>query len=103
MVNSTMFYQHPTNASNPGEFFFTYTHQLTGGMWGPLILLAVFTISYMALSAFNIRETFAAASFTTMVTAFLLAPFGVINQTVFVLTVLMTVLATIVAGSDRGA
>jgi len=102
MVNSTMFYPHPTNSSNPGEFFFTYTHTVSGGLWGPLILLTVFTISYLALSSFEIEESFAAASFTTMVTAALLAPFEVIHQTVFILTVLMTVIATLLAGRDRG-
>lgn len=102
MANSTIFYPHPTNASNAGEFFFTYTHTATGGLWGPLIVLTVFVISYMALSIYSIEKSFAASSFTATVAAALLSPFGVINQTLFVLTALMTVVAVLVSGGDRG-
>lgn len=101
MANSTMFYPHPTNSSNAGEFFFTYTHSVTGNIWGPLLLLTIFTISYMALSAYDIRETFAASSFTTTVAAFLFAPFEIISQPVLYVSVFMTMVSVVILTGDR--
>jgi len=94
MANLT--YEHPTEVTDPSGFFLDYTHTVTGSLWGYLILLAVFSISFLALSNYNSRRAFAASSFTTFVSTVVLANFQVVGGFAFTLTALMVVLAILV-------
>lgn len=93
MVNkSVLIYDRPTNVTNAPDFFFRYPAQtLTNGAWGHLILLAVFTISYLSLSNYNSRRAFASSSYLTFGVCIVLATFGIVGQYAFTLTGLMVV------------
>jgi hypothetical protein len=100
MANMT--YGHPSNVTEPSGFFLEYTHTVTGSLWGYLILLAVFSISFLALSNYNSRKAFAASSFTTFVSTVILANFQVVGGFAFTLTALLVVLAILVNRDSGG-
>jgi hypothetical protein len=100
MANMT--YRHPSNVTEPSGFFLEYTHTVTGSLWGYLILLAVFSISFLALSNYNSRKAFAASSFTTFVSTVILANFQVVGGFAFTLTALLVVLAILVNRNSGG-
>lgn len=59
------------------------THTAAGGaqtaMFGPLLLIAIFMISFLSLKYYQTEEAFIAAIFITMLSSFFLAPMGLIN------------------------
>lgn len=98
MVNeSVLIYERPTNVTSAPDFFFRYpANTLTNGAWGHLILIMVFTVSYLSLSSYNSRRAFAAASYLTFGTCVVLATFGIVGTYAFTLTGLMAVASLLV-------
>lgn len=99
MTEEDLLYSRPTDLSGPEDFFFGYIDQLTGGAWGSLIIVSVFSLVYLNLNQFNQRESFAAASFAAMVTTVVLIPLGLAGRFHFIASVMAVLLAVIINGS----
>lgn len=96
-----LYYDRPTNVTGAPDFFFTYLSGQSGGVWGYLILLMVFSISYLALSEYNARQAFAGSSFITFITTVLLLPFEVVSSYALLLTGLAVVMALVINRPDN--
>jgi hypothetical protein len=84
------------------DFFFGYTDTVVGGnLWGQLILMAVFSISYMSLSSYPSERAFAASSFITLVSCVLmigLVPVPIVGSFELAVTASATLLALVING-----
>lgn len=102
-MSNHLYYSRPDEISSAPEFFFTFLSTQSGGLWGYLILLVIFSISYLSLSNFNPRQAFAASSFTTFTATVLMLPFNVVGTFALTLTGLMVVVSLLInRGNNRG-
>lgn len=97
----TLAFNHTTNVTGPGDFFFRVPNQLTGGAWGLLIVSFVFTVSFISMQRFGIQRSGTASGFITFLTSVLLVPFGVVGGEVVVGTAVITLLGMMI-GSNGG-
>lgn len=98
-VNSTTYYQHPTNVSSPEGFFLNYLNTQSGGAWGLTLVGLSFGITFLSLQGFDPRKALAAASFNGLITAIILSVFGVVGSFTYTL---MTVFVAVAVLINRG-
>lgn len=101
MANTSRYYQHPTDVDTGPEFFFSFLSGQSNGLWGHLILVMVFSITYLSLSKYNSRQSFAAASFATFVTTVLMLPFNGVGGFALTLTGVMVAVSIIINRPDN--
>lgn len=102
-MSNHLYYSRPESVESGPGFFFTYLSNVSGGLWGYLLLLGIFSISYLALSTYNPRQAFAGASFTTFVATVLMLPFEVLGSFALTLTGLMVVVSLLINRPDNAA
>jgi len=103
MANNTtaLLYEHPNGTSVTG-FLLDYPNQVVlNGTLGYFILATVFVISFVMLMEADTLNAFRASSFTTFVTATLLAALGVIGAFPWALTFILLITAFAVGGGGR--
>jgi len=66
-----------------------YTNNLTDQFFAPSLLLAIFAITFLSLNQYPRGQSFAAASFVTAVSSYLLYVIGLVAE---VYVILMTIL-----------
>jgi len=93
-------FPHPTNATDPVGFFFTYPNDLTGGLMGIGFLLVLYVIVFGSQLRFGVERAFASASFVGLLAALVLTAMGVVGGQVFTVSVVLVVLAALLAGGS---
>jgi len=96
MTNASMIYSQPENIGSAPDFFIKYMDTASGGSWSLVLIGLSFGLPFMALMGYNPRQAFAAASFNGLVTAILLAGFGVVTSFAYTLMAVMVALAVII-------
>jgi len=100
MSNTSLWYQRPTNTSDPSGFFFDYLTQITDGLWPIGLSFMTFSIVYLSLNDYNPRKAYAAASFTTFVEVAMLVALGAFKTSALVIAILMVVLGLILNNNN---
>ncbi len=59
---------------------FVYTNTLTGDIFGYLLLIAIFAISFISMSKFETSKAFASSMFLTTMSSYLLTLLGVVSS-----------------------
>lgn len=95
MTNASMIYSQPENVSSAPDFFIRFMNEASGGSWSMILIGLSFGLPFMALMGYNPRQAFAAASFNGLVTAILLAGFGVVTSFAYTLMAVLVALAVI--------
>ena len=80
------------NITRPYELL-EYSNSVTEGLFGGVIILCVFVISYISLTNHHSRYALGASSFLTMITAVLLRLINSVNDGVVYITIILTVVA----------
>jgi len=85
-----------TNASSGDPVQFVQgVNQLSGGYFGVLILLGIFAIFFFGLKYYDSKKAFSTSLFITAVLGMMLRWIGVINDLMFLFTVLALVFSAI--------
>jgi len=95
MTNASMIYSQPENITGGPDFFINFLNEASGGTWSLTLIGLSFGIPFMALMGYNPRQAFAAASFNGLVTAILLAGFGVVTSFAYTLMAVLVAVAVI--------
>lgn len=95
-----MLYEHPTKAHDTFVgIMFQWPAEILGGLFGNLILLAVFAVAFVATGYSDTRASALAAMFITWTTSILLAAIGVVSGYTFVsLSLILAALYAITGG-----
>jgi ABC-type transporter Mla maintaining outer membrane lipid asymmetry permease subunit MlaE len=72
------------NITRPYELI-TYTNTVTGGMYGVVVVLAVFIVSFMALKNYKTSAALGASTFITTLLAIMLRLMGALSDTILFL------------------
>lgn len=70
---------------------FQVTNEVTGGLFGNLILLAIFIVIFISLKDYRNSIAFATASFITTILAMLFRTMGIIGDMVMIVGIVATV------------
>ena len=80
-----MTFENMTNVSTVSDWI-THTNAVTSQLWGHVLLLTLFIITFMALGNKPREDAFAAASFITFVVSVLLWAMGAVSAVGVILT-----------------
>lgn len=104
MVNTTPLYERPTNVTGFNDFFFTYANNtLFPGVWSEMILVIVFSITFLSLMDFGIRRPFAASTFLTWVTSVFLFVIGIAGSIEVTVTGIIFLVSLLINRQDTRA
>ena len=81
-------FEDPVNASTPLDLMQTISTN-TDGLFGFILILTIFTISFLGVRTNEVKERFTAGSFFALIAAVFLTTMGLLNA------IYITVLATI--------
>ena len=96
-------FSYPSNVSSTADLFTTYVNDVTGGLFGMVILLMIFIVAIISMQKFdNIKSPFAASSFIVMILAILFRMMEIIPDWVLFISIIMTLfgLAGLVFGKE---
>jgi len=96
MSNTSLWYQRPTNTSDPSGFFFDYLTQITDGLWPIGLSFMTFSVVYLSLNDYNPRKAYAAASFVSFVVVTLLVALGAFESSALIIALLAVILAVVI-------
>ena len=84
-----------TNVSNMTgvQDIFLVPNQLTGGLFGTIILFILWFVIFMQLKNYSTKPALLAASFITGIVALILWLLGVVNQYVLIVCVVITAIS----------
>lgn len=73
--------------------FLTYSNEITNNMFGPILLLIIFMVSFIATSRNGTSPAFSFACFITTLSSIFLAIMSIVSPEVIVLLVLLTAIS----------
>jgi len=70
-----------------------YDNSITGGIFGISILLMIFFISFISLTAYGVEKSFVPAIFMTFISSVFLAAMGLISYNIITILLFVTTLS----------
>lgn len=74
---------------------FTFANTATGGIFGYLLILMIWVISYFSMKQYTDNRAFAFSTFITTIMAIMLSVIGIVNSQTVIICVIMTGLSII--------
>lgn len=77
-------YNQTRDITGPVDFFFKTPNQLSGGAYGLILLVSIFTISFISMQRFGMQRSLAASGFLTFIISVIFASFGIVSSNVVI-------------------
>ena len=86
------------NSTNVTSFvdFITYGNTVTAGAMGPAFLLLIFVVAFVAQKQFITEKALVSSAFITTISAYLMFTMGIINETWFIISLPILILAIVI-------
>lgn len=94
-------YNHTTDISGPVDFFFQTPNQLSGGVYGIVLLSSIFAISFISMQRFGIQQSLAASGFLTFIVAVIFASFGIVSSPVVVASAILVLVGVMLSNGGE--
>ncbi len=78
--------------------YFSYGNEITGGMFGILVLIPIWMVLFLTMIRFGMGRAFVGASFSTSLLSYLMAVMGLININIVLIPTLATAVGIIFIG-----
>ncbi len=90
------------NISNYQELM-QYNNTITGGMFGPVLLLIIFMVCFIATKGnrYSTGTAFTFASFTTMISSALLAVLEIVSSEIILFLIIIVAISLFFLGKDN--
>jgi len=98
---SNLYFNHTTDVSGPVDFFFQTPNQLTGGIYGLILVTTIFAISFLSMQRFGVSNAATASGFITFIVSVIFAVFGIVSSQTVIAAAVIVVVGVALANGDR--
>lgn len=100
---SLLLYERPENVSGFADFFFRYPNRIVDSFYGIGLVAAFYAIMFLSLNQVaSSRNSLAATSYAGFLFTGIFAALGVVPSQIIILSVVLVVIGTYVAGKEEG-